>query len=480
MYPPQTTEKALTETIRVAIDWALAHGLVVRPMLSENQVENTNATVTHAPFALYPTPFPRSQFEHATHLQQPWNSLIHRMSRDDDLIAETMETLSKLDEFMNGLYQIYLQVNKEGVAQTASLGIHRNDYLLHAKSGADAKTAKIQQVEFNTIAASFGSLSTRTTQLHRFLLASVKGYAGDQISMDQLPQNKAIQSIAHGLATAWKHYGNPNARVVMIVQPGERNAFDQRWIEYTLLEEHGILLSRLSLSDINSRATLSPDNKGLLIDGYEVAVTYFRAGYGPEDYPTQKEWDARLLIEQSFSIKCPTVAYQLVGSKKVQQVLAVPGRLERYVDTETADKMRSSFAGLYPLDESPEGMAAYELALKHSEDLVMKPQREGGGNNIYGNDILLQLKKLSPTERNAYILMDLIKSPPLDNLMIREGRTITGQVVSELGIYGTFLADGDREILNEAGGHLLRTKATTTLEGGVAAGFAVIDSPLLV
>lgn len=41
-------------------------------------------------------------------------------------------------------------------------------------------------------------------------------------------------------------------------------------------------------------------------------------------------------------------------------------------------------------------------------------------------------------------------------------------------------SDGDREILNQAGGHLLRTKATTTLEGGVAAGFAVIDSPLLV
>lgn len=146
------------------------------------------------------------------------------------------------------------------------------------------------------------------------------------------------------------------------------------------------------------------------------------------------------MIEQSLSIKCPTVAYQLVGSKKVQQVLSVPGRLERYVNSQTANEMRESFAGLYPLDDSPEGLAAYELALKNSEDLVMKPQREGGGNNIYGEDILAELKRLSPTERNAFILMDLIKSPPLDNLMIREGQTITGQVVSELGIYGTFLA----------------------------------------
>jgi glutathione synthetase len=174
-------------------------------------------------------------------------------------------------------------------------------------------------------------------------------------------------------------------------------------------------------------------------DGYEVAVTYFRAGYGPEDYPTEKEWDARLLIEQSLSIKCPTVAYQLVGSKKVQQVLAVPGRLEKYVDSDIANQMRDSFAGLYPLDSSKEGLEAYQLALDHSEDLVMKPQREGGGHNIYGQDILDALKKLTPEERNAYILMDLIKSPPLDNLMIREGKVIEGQVVSELGIYGTYL-----------------------------------------
>lgn len=134
------------------------------------------------------------------------------------------------------------------------------------------------------------------------------------------------------------------------------------------------------------------------------------------------------------------MAYQLVGSKKVQQVLAVPGRLEKYVDSETANEMRSSFAGLYPLDDSTEGLAAYKFALSNYEDLVMKPQREGGGHNIYGEDILDALKKLSPTERNAYILMDLIKSPPLDNLMVREGKIITGEVVSELGIYGTYIA----------------------------------------
>jgi len=34
--------------------------------------------------------------------------------------------------------------------------------------------------------------------------------------------------------------------------------------------------------------------------------------------------------------------------------------------------------------------------------------------------------------------------------------------------------------MNKHGGHLLRTKAASSDEGGVAAGYAVLDSPLLV
>ncbi|KAG0734324.1 hypothetical protein G6F58_012381 [Rhizopus delemar] len=215
MYPPQVTKGELNELLTVAIDWALAHGLIVRPSL-ENTLFVNNPAVTHAPFALYPTPFPRKEFEKARRLQQPWNTLIHKMSQDDHLIAETMETLANLDEFTNQLYQIYLTVKKEGIAQPASLGLHRNDYLLHVESGADASTARIQQVEFNTISASFGSLSVRTSELHRFLLSTLKGYGGNQIGIDQLPENDAIRSFADGLAHAWKLYGNPRIHLVHV------------------------------------------------------------------------------------------------------------------------------------------------------------------------------------------------------------------------------------------------------------------------
>lgn len=51
-----------------------------------------------------------------------------------------------------------------------------------------------------------------------------------------------------------------------------------------------------------------------------MAVVYFRAGYTPTDYPGEIEWAARVLVERCDAYKCPTVAYQLAGAKKIQQV----------------------------------------------------------------------------------------------------------------------------------------------------------------
>lgn len=61
----------------------------------------------------------------------------------------------------------------------------------------------------------------------------------------------------------------------------------------------------------------------------EISVVYLRAGYGPEDYPSHTEWDARRLLELSRANKCPTIISQTT-CKKVQQVLTMPGILEKY------------------------------------------------------------------------------------------------------------------------------------------------------
>ena len=55
-----------------------------------------------------------------------------------------------------------------------------------------------------------------------------------------------------------------------------------------------------------------------LENGEEVAVVYFRAGYTPNDYPSEAEWEGRVKIERSMAVKCPSIAYHLVGTKKVR------------------------------------------------------------------------------------------------------------------------------------------------------------------
>jgi hypothetical protein len=137
---------------------------------------------------------------------------------------------------------------------------------------------------------------------------------------------------------------------------------------------------------------------------------------------------------------------------------------------------------MYPLDSSQQGLQGRELAFSSSEAYVLKPQREGGGNNIYRSKIPSFLKSLpDESHYNAYILMELIQPPPLDNSIIRDGKVVTGGVIGELGVFGTILWDDEGKAFgNEEAGWLLRTKGKGVDEGGVAAGYGSVDSICLV
>lgn len=80
-------------------------------------------------------------------------------------------------------------------------------------------------------------------------------------------------------------------------------------------------------------------------------MVYFRSGYEPNQYPSQNEWDARYLIEKSAAIKCPSIHYHLAGTKKVQQALAKPDVLKRFITDDQKIRMITDiFTGLYAMD----------------------------------------------------------------------------------------------------------------------------------
>ncbi|XP_078365694.1 glutathione synthetase-like isoform X1 [Oculina patagonica] len=460
-------------------DYCLAHGMVYKDSKGDSQ---------HIPFTLFPSPFPQKLFNAAKGVQADFNLLVHKVSQDYEFTKNALSSTVAADPFTSRLFDIYGKVLEQGNAQPISLGIFRSDYLIDTSGGlhnqccgcnsSDKNAAGpiyIKQVEMNTIALGGISFSCLVPSMHRYLL-HLKGQE------NKVPANPALDEAADGLIRAWELYGSKSAVIMFVVQPGEVNVYDQRLLEYRIHERNGgIKVIRRSLNDIFNDGK-TDNEKSLFVNGLEVAVAYFRAGYTPKDYPTENEWSARLTLELSRCIKCPTVAHQLMGTKKIQQVLAEPGVLERFLpDKESVARVRRTFTGLYTLDPGPEGDHNMECCLQMVEKCVLKPQREGGGNNIYGEDIRGTLLNNS-VNRTQYILMDRIQPEINKNYIVRQEYTsiCPVDVIPELGIVGIFISRGDEVLVNKEGGYLVRTKTTEHADGGVFAGRAAFDSAYMV
>lgn len=181
----------------------------------------------------------------------------------------------------------------------------------------------------------------------------------------------------------------------------------------------------------------------------------------------------------------------------MQQVLTQPGVLEHFLSNPTKygetgvfskdqlAELRSSWMGMWGLDLGGAEETGVRRARESHGNLVLKPQREGGGNNVYKEAIPGFLDGLPVEERQAWIAMELIVPPEgVRNYLVRADGTgsVRTEVVSELGVFGwaLFGGEGGSVVEEKEVGWLLRTKGKDSNEGGVATGFSVLDSVLLV
>ena len=220
----------------------------------------------------------------------------------------------------------------------------------------------------------------------------------------------------------------------------------------------------------------------------EISVVYLRAGYEADEYDSTG-WEARLRLEMSAAIKCPSILSHLSTFKKVQQALTIPGALERFLSDSEAAAIRETFVPVYPLDESVAGLQACELACSPTESTkyILKPSLEGGGHNVYGNEIPTFLRSIPESRWPAYILMERIRSPPLFNLLMGPAGIDGGEVISELGVIGCCLWERielpDRRcrmLHNSVGGWTFKTKHADVDEMSVVKGYGCFDTPCLV
>ncbi|CAL1684034.1 unnamed protein product [Lasius platythorax] len=470
------SEEKLRESVDKAKDWTLMHGMSMRSRknFSKDQVQIL-------PFTLIPSSFPEKPFFTVKSVQVLLNELIHKVAYDKEFLTNSLKSTIQADPFTAKLFRIYEIVYEEGFSQNISLGLLRSDYLLHDDG------CKIKQVEINTVATSFAALATVTSQYHKYILGEL-GYTKE--ACEKIPENNAIVGFCNGLIHVWELYNNMEAIILFIVEDVTYNICDQRFHEFQIRQLcPKIKIIRRSLTSLTSEEIKLGPNKELIVANMIVAVVYYRSGYELEAYPTDKEWDIRLLIERSRAIKCPSVQYHLAGTKKVQQSLAQPNVLKKFLKDETSvARVQEIFTGLYTLDFDEDGEKAVEMGINKPNKFVLKPQREGGGNNIYNEDIRTWLSSMRDSpERKAWILMDRIYPPLQKNYLIRaveepslKDNFDLSEVVTELGVYGVIIGDSSNIILNEQVGHILRTKSSSEDEGGIVAGIGALDSPYLI
>ncbi|KAK0403827.1 hypothetical protein QR680_017143 [Steinernema hermaphroditum] len=476
---PESTLQTLRED---AIDWA--HGMVIRTAERKGNGDLCQAV----PFALLPSPFPADVFRQALEVQKAMNLLYFRVSYDFEYLRRWHSEVVKSDAFTRGLLHILGKVMEGGGPRQKKIILtQRSDYMCHVR--ADGKK-ELKQIEVNHIAVGMGPLSERCTELHRRVLK----HLGITPAEGQLPENRPTEMLGMGLFEAWKGFGDPKAIVLVVVENVNQNQIDQRWIEYELeeLSEGQIEVMRLDLAQCAKRVVLDEVTGRLLLDGaVRIGLVYFRAGYSPENYPTETEWKARETIELSDAVKCPWIGLQVANTKKIQQALAQEGQVERFLPDrpELVPLIRATFAGLWGLEnDDDETKAIIEEAKAHPEEFVLKPQLEGGGGNFYGGEIVQKLTSMTKDERSAHILMQRIRPLTVQNYLVRALTAMKlSNVVGELGIFGCLYGAMDAEAKPESGvvtsnvfgGLMLRTKCEDVNEGGVAVGAAVIDSPFL-
>jgi hypothetical protein len=185
-WPPDVTTEQLEQLTLLATTYALSHSLLYLPPASpQNPPPPSPESAIHAPVSLIPTPIPCHIFAQALTLQRAYNTLYARIALDVSFLDHVMGPggVADVDDFTSALWSSWKRLRDEGVPpvrrtlcvssvcadrrtqQPLHLGLFRSDYMLHQPTLDDSILLK--QVEFNTIASSFGGLSPRVAGMHR-------------------------------------------------------------------------------------------------------------------------------------------------------------------------------------------------------------------------------------------------------------------------------------------------------------------------
>lgn len=420
------------------------------------------------PVAFCPAFIKKSVYDTAREETKIQNNLWMKLVYNPDFLLEQCKELEKDDDFVMRFTNIIRKVKDSKIKQGLKLAISRNDVMLQGD--------QFYQVEFNLIASSLGPISQRHSQaLGR--LNSIFGDSKEQEKLSEAQLSNNEEFLFKAMKDTYEAYGNPKAVIVMVARK-EKNVFDQ-YAPQTLLLQAGINYRRYTFEELAELMEIDADTGVARVMGEEVCLFYFRDGYMPDQY-TDKTWEVREKIELSKAVKCPDASLQLVNMKYFQYVLNNKAHWLKFgMSEEQFAICRKSFCDIFSLSDFGDDKAKMLSHIENNgglDEWVLKPQREGGANNFFGQHIKEQIDKCSIEELKAFILMRKIHASVQMGIHCDWKSVRVREVIHEFGFFQYNLWRDNSPVSTAQGGTLVRTKINGVDEGGVGMGFAVINS----
>ena len=417
-------------------------------IVAENLLARKNSVHEHGLTKIYSvcyttSVYKKADIEHLRFISNQQNELWMKMASDCDFILQTMESFAKTDSFLSHLYDIAKKVRNSPHRQTAKLCYSRNDFFLD-------ESGDFKQVEPNMWAVGCGAFFDN----HKKILSQIETQFGNSIpSFARVPElPTTIPCFTEGLEAAWRYYSKPEAIIVLVTQKHE-NVFDQ-FAPAQALASKGITYIRYSLDDLVSLLEVDPNTGIATVLGKEVGVFFYRDGFLPDFY-NEKTWIVREQIELSRAIKAPNIFYQLANTKYMQHLMSKPEIWLRFGYSQAEYEVQSkTFSPSFCVSDFDSKESLEDYILQHGgwKEWVLKPQRDGGCNNFFGEEIKPFFLKSTFEELKPFILHKKIHVVSRTGIFTNWKSTYVRELDDELGLYHYILSDNDKKISEKEGG----------------------------
>lgn len=394
-----------------------------------------------------PTEFPLHHFLTVTEKQRIMNKLIYNLTK-----SPWHEIKDAFYDELNDIRSIKPSKRLEGV-------FIRTDYLLD-------KDDTMKQVEINTISCAFVFWGPTLNRVHR-------KYDGRTVVSDS--DVKFMQFL--------KKINKHSSGEICIMIDNDTSMNTSNYYEkvqiMNMCREQGILMKHHTFKDIRNLGEFT--YKGNVVTDDEIKVRlktrkafseplemtfqkkkvfalYYRWFYNQSHY-TDEDFILRAKLECCNAFSLPTVELQIAGLKIFQMKFTDTAYLEEFLSVDEIKEIYEHFGEFKPIKD---------LAPGDEEDFILKNIKEGGGNNVYGEDI-----RHYEGNTESVFLMKKIEAPTCENAFI-DG--VQRRTIPEIGIMGWLLAVDGEIVSNENAGYICRSKDENSKECGVSCGYGALDS----